>query len=109
MSKEMGLDYLMRKYILSPLEQNKWIFWTLPATAICFQIPWVFPDFPSPFQISLVIHKIPWLFPDLEKILFSRYFSLIVATLRFFFFLLKKKPFTINLLVLQDNNLPLTW
>ena len=23
MKKEMGLDYLMREYILSPLEQNK--------------------------------------------------------------------------------------
>ena len=45
----MGLDYLMRKYIFSPLEQKKIIFWSFPAIAIYFQIPWLFPDFLSPF------------------------------------------------------------
>ena len=49
MKREMSLDYLMIEYILPPLEQNKYIFWRLPATAIYFQIPWLFPDFPSPF------------------------------------------------------------
>ena len=34
MLREMGLDYLMRMYILSPLEQNKQIFWKLPTIAI---------------------------------------------------------------------------
>ena len=46
MRRETGLDYLKRKYILYPLEQ---IFWRLPTIAIYFQIPWLFPDFPSPF------------------------------------------------------------
>ena len=46
---EMGLDYFMRKYIFSPLEHKKIIFWNLPAIAIYFQIPWLFPDFPNPF------------------------------------------------------------
>ena len=49
MGREMGLDYFMGKYIFFPLEQNKQIVWRLSATANYFQIPWLFPDFPSPF------------------------------------------------------------
>ena len=49
MRREIGLDYLMRQYIFFPLEQNEYIFWGLLATAIYFQIPWIFPDFPRPF------------------------------------------------------------
>ena len=72
----MALDYLMRKYILFPLEQNKFSEDCLPQPIIC-----KFPDFSLTFQ---VLYKFPWpstKFPDLEKISFSRYFSLTGATL----------------------------
>ena len=49
MRREIGLAYLTRKYIFSPLEKNKLIFWSLPAIDIYFQIPWLSTDFPSPF------------------------------------------------------------
>ena len=56
MRRDMGLDYLMRKYIFYPLEQ---IFWRLPAIAIYFQIPWLFPDFPSPYYFPWPSTKFP--------------------------------------------------
>ena len=75
MRREMHLDYLMRMYIFSPLEKNKYIFWSLPAIHLFSN-----SHFSPTFQISLTFHKIPRLFPDLEKISFSVYFSLTVAT-----------------------------
>ena len=70
----MGLACLMRMYILSLLEQDKWIFRRLPVIAIYFQYPWLsksFLNFPDHPQNSLTF---PWpgkkfhfpdIFPDL--------------------------------------------
>ena len=46
----------------------------MTVVAINFQIPWLFPDFSSLFQISLTNHLITWLFPDLEKFNFPNIF-----------------------------------
>ena len=76
MKREMGLDYLMRKYILSPFEQNKF-----SEDCHSYFLD-KFPDFSLTFK---VLSKFPWpstKFPDLEKISFSRHFSLTMATLR---------------------------
>ena len=45
MRREMGLYYLMRKYILFPLEQNKF-------SKVCLPHPFIFkfPDFSLTFQ-----------------------------------------------------------
>ena len=78
MKMAMGLDYLMRKYILSPFEQINFL---KTAIAIYFQnsltFPWLsksFLNFPGHPQNSPT-------FPDLEKISFSRHFSLTMTTL----------------------------
>ena len=77
MKREMGLDYLMREYILSPLNKINNFFW---------RWRFKFPDFSLTFQVlskfPLPSTKFPgWFFLDLEKNSFSRYFSLTVATL----------------------------
>ena len=51
MRREIGLDCLMRKYILSPLEQNKISSDCLPQPILKF------PDFSLTFQ---VLSKLPW-------------------------------------------------
>ena len=62
----------MFNHILLQTSVAIWLKYLLMGTTN--KIPWLFQDFDSKIQTSLICNKIPWLFPDWERLEFPWHF-----------------------------------